>query len=396
MKFLHLSDLHIGKIVNGFNMLDDQRFALEGILDIVSTRKLNAVVVAGDLYDKAAPSAEAVQLVDWFISELVARMVKVLAIPGNHDSAERVAYAQSILEKQGVYFPPLFNGQVHEVELEDEFGPVSFWLMPFLKPAQVRPFFPDADIQTDYTRALECVLSNCKLDPAKRNILVAHQFVTAQGQQTERSASELNLGGLDNVDANIFEAFDYVALGHIHRPQRIGRNECRYAGSLLKYSISESRQSKSAALVELGPKEAETPTEEKNSCVNFELVEYPIKHDLRQIKGCLADLTDESILEKSFDYIHATLTDEVLPLNTQARLRTMYPNLMSFSKEQTPSASANSKTPVQDDVSSINPSELFTSFFKEQTGKEMNDEQANIALKLMNESQRITSTGKEA
>ncbi len=396
MKFLHLSDLHIGKIVNGFNMLDDQRFALEGILDIVSTRKLNAVVVAGDLYDKAAPSAEAVQLVDWFISELVARMVKVLAIPGNHDSAERVAYAQSILEKQGVYFPPLFNGQVHEVELEDEFGPVSFWLMPFLKPAQVRPFFPDADIQTDYTRALECVLSNCKLDPAKRNILVAHQFVTAQGQQTERSASELNLGGLDNVDASIFEAFDYVALGHIHRPQRIGRNECRYAGSLLKYSISESRQSKSAALVELGPKEAETPTEEKNSCVNFELVEYPIKHDLRQIKGCLADLTDESILEKSFDYIHATLTDEVLPLNAQARLRTMYPNLMSFSKEQALSASANSKTPVQDDVSSINPSELFTSFFKEQTGKEMNDEQANIALKLMNESQRITSTGKEA
>ncbi len=395
MKFLHLSDLHIGKIVNGFNMLDDQRFALEGILDIASNRELDAVVIAGDLYDKAAPSAEAVQLVDWFISELAVRNIKVLGIPGNHDSAERVAYAQSILEKQGAYFPPLFNGQVHKVELEDEFGAVSFWLMPFLKPAQVRPFFPDEDIQSDYTRALECVLSNCKLDPSKRNILVAHQFVTAQGQLTERSSSELNLGGLDNVDSHVFDPFDYVALGHIHRPQRIGRDECRYAGSLLKYSVSESRQAKSAVLVELGPKEAETLAKEESSCVSFELIKYPIKHDLRQIKGSLAGLTDESILEKSLDYIHATLTDEVLPLDAQARLRTMYPNLMSFSREQTPTSCANSETKLQGDATMMNPSELFAGFFKEQTGKEMNAEQANIAVNLMNESQQITSTGKE-
>lgn len=396
MKFLHLSDLHIGKIVNGFNMLDDQRFALEGIVRIAGERKLDAVVIAGDLYDKAAPSAEAVQALDWFISELVKRHVVVLGIPGNHDSAERVAYAQSILEKQGVYFPPLFNGQVHRVKLEDEFGPVNFWLLPFLKPAQVRPFFPEEEIQTDYTRALECALSACELDDNERNVLVAHQFVTAQGHQTERSASELNLGGLDNVDSSVFDAFDYVALGHIHRAQRIGRNECRYAGSLLKYSLSESLQKKSAVLVELGPKNADNQENEKASCVSYELIEYPIKHDMRVIKGRLAELTDKSSLEKSFDYVHAVLTDEVLPLATQAKLRAMYPNLMSFTKEITASASDKNQAHTSSNEIELNPEKLFANFFEEQTGKNMNGTQADLVRKLMNESAQATLTGKEA
>ncbi len=388
MKLLHLSDLHIGKIVNSFNMLEDQSFALKGILELISEHQVDVVLLAGDIYDKATPSAEAVHLVDWFLTELVKHKVAVIGVPGNHDSAERIAYAQGILQEQGVFFPPLYDGHIKSVTLEDEFGPVTFWLLPFLKPAMVRPFFPEEDIQTDYTRALECALSHCEINKDERNILIAHQFVTATGSETQRSASELNLGGVDNVDASIFDDFDYVALGHIHRPQRIGRDTCRYAGSLLKYSLSEALQNKSAVLIEL---KAKTNPEGPGNCLNFKLAEYPIKRDLRSIKGPLDELTDETKFSKSDDYIHAVLTDEVVPLNAQARLRTIYPNLMSFTKEHREASPNTESSSPQEDIESIEPTKLFTEFFLKQTGKEINDEQARLVEQLLNESIQNTN-----
>ncbi len=369
-------------------MLEDQSFALKGILELISEHQVDVVLLAGDIYDKATPSAEAVHLVDWFLTELVKHKVAVIGVPGNHDSAERIAYAQGILQEQGVFFPPLYDGHIKSVTLEDEFGPVTFWLLPFLKPAMVRPFFPEEDIQTDYTRALECALSHCEINKDERNILIAHQFVTATGSETQRSASELNLGGVDNVDASIFDDFDYVALGHIHRPQRIGRDTCRYAGSLLKYSLSEALQNKSAVLIEL---KAKTNPEGPGNCLNFKLAEYPIKRDLRSIKGPLDELTDETKFSKSDDYIHAVLTDEVVPLNAQARLRTIYPNLMSFTKEHREASPNTESSSPQEDIESIEPTKLFTEFFLKQTGKEINDEQARLVEQLLNESIQNTN-----
>ena len=227
MKLLHIADLHIGKVVNGFPMIDDQKHALAGVLDAACRERVDALLMAGDLYDKSAPSAEAVSVLDWFLTSVADRGIPCFAIPGNHDSAERVAYAAGPLSRQGIYVAPLFDGAVAHFTLEDEAGPVTFWLLPFLKPAQVRPHFPEAEIGSDYTAALKAVLNACPLEESERNVLLCHQFVTAGGAEPERCDSELSVGGLDHVDASAFDRFDYVALGHIHRPQRIGRDAVR-------------------------------------------------------------------------------------------------------------------------------------------------------------------------
>ena len=393
MKFLHLADLHIGKIVNSYNLLEDQRFALEGILALVDKREVNAVVLAGDLYDKSVPSAEAVSLFDWFLTELSTRSVEVLGVPGNHDSAERIAYAQGILEKQGIHFPPHFDGKVHSVTLFDEHGPVTFWLLPFLKPAQVRPFFPEADIQTDYTKALSCALTQCNMDPCMRNILIAHQFVTASGQSTQRTDSELNLGGVDNVDASIFDAFDYVALGHVHRAQRIGRDECRYAGSLLKYSFSESRFPKSAVLVSIDDKQ---PGDKAGACVSFELIDYPILRDLREIRGPLDELTKPEFANQpdASDYLHVTLTDSFERPDALARVRAVYPNVMILDRDTGTTRTRNDKA-IAADIENLDPFKLFEDFFEQQTSKKLSDLQAELAHQTMESALQHDANGTE-
>ena len=228
MKVLHVSDLHIGKRVNGMSMLDDQRYILRQILDIAEKRQVGVLLIVGDVYDKASPSAEAVTVFDAFLTDAVAAGLHVLAIPGNHDSAERIAYAQGLLEKQGVCLPPVYAGEVERVELEDEHGPVEFWLLPFLKPGDVRRFFPDEEIGDDYSAALRAVLGACAIDQGKRNVVLSHQLVTAYGTAPDRADDEIKLGGMDNVDVSVYDAFDYVALGHVHRPQRVGRDTVRY------------------------------------------------------------------------------------------------------------------------------------------------------------------------
>lgn len=381
MKFLHLADLHIGKQVNGFSMVDDQRFVLERVIRMMAEQEVDALVLAGDLYDKSSPSAEAVSLFDWFLSEVADAGVPCFAIPGNHDSSERIAFAQDILRKQQVYFPPVYEGQVAHFELEDQHGPVVFWLLPFLKPGNVRRFFPDAEIGNDYTAAIREVLGSCEVDPAKRNVLVAHQFVTYSGKAPELSDSEISLGGVDNVDASVFNAFDYVALGHVHRPQRIGRDEVRYAGSLLKYSFSEAKYAKSAVLVELGVK-----ADAGDNCVSFELLPLPCLHDMREIRGPLEELIAPETAQQgnADDYLHVTLTDEHAHIDAMARVRAVYPNVMVLDYDNSRKSwagSAADSEPVDPDA--LDPFELFEAFFQEQVGHELDETQRPVMQKAM-------------
>lgn len=374
MRFMHLADLHIGKVLNGFSLIEDQRFALAQLMDYAAAQKLDAIVLAGDLYDKAAPSAEAVALLDELLTRIAATGIPCLAIPGNHDSADRVGYASGLLAHEGIHVPARYDGAVAHVELADEYGPVVFWLLPFLKPAQVRPYFPDDDIGSDYTAALASALSACDVDPAKRNVLVAHQNVSYAGRGPIRSDSEFSVGGLDNVDATAFDAFDYVALGHIHRPQRIGRDTVRYAGSLLKYSLSEIRYPKSACIVTLGP---------KGQC-SVDLHPITPLHDLREISGPLNKLCDDDVVagQDADDYLSVVLTDEEPRIDALGRLRARYPNVLSVTyaseRERTAEAPAASEDGTSDDLA-LNPLALFERFFEQQTGAALSEDQRAIA-----------------
>ena len=385
MKLLHVSDLHIGKAVCEFSMIDDQKHILQQIIDMARDHHVDALLIAGDIYDKSSPSAEAVSLVDWFLTQLAAHHIKTFMCAGNHDSAERIAYANSLLKNNGIYISPVFGENcekdasktnVAHYTLEDEYGPVTFWLIPFVKPAHVRGLFPDADIES-YTDALTAVCDDCRIDTTQRNVALVHQFVTATGTSTERSESELNLGGLDNVDFHTFDAFDYVALGHIHGPQRIGRDTCRYSGTPLKYSASEVRQHKSACLITLGEKD------HTQSTIEYELLPYQPLHDMRAIRGTLEELTSTEVLNAAnpHDYVHVTLTDETIPANAMQLLRRHYPNVMSLmvDNQQTHAQGALSQS-VENLLSERkNPLDYFADFFELQAGKPLAEAQLDLA-----------------
>ena len=381
MKVLHVSDLHIGKRVNGISMLDDQRYILRQILDIAEKRQVSVLLIAGDVYDKASPSAEAVTVFDAFLTDAVAAGLRVLAIPGNHDSAERIAYAQGLLEKQGVCLPPVYAGEVERVELEDEHGPVEFWLLPFLKPGDVRRFFPDEEIGDDYSAALRAVLGACAIDQGKRNIVLSHQLVTAYGTAPDRADDEIKLGGMDNVDVSVYDAFDYVALGHVHRPQRVGRDTVRYSGSPLKYSFSEARYGKSAALIELGEKK---PGDDVGECVSFELIPLVPLHDVREVRGTLADvLAMGTAHDASQDYLHITLSDEHPQLDAMAKIHEVFPNAMMLDYDNVTVLIDRPQTQLTADPDSMDTLDLFSVFYESQVGNPLDDEQRNFAHKLI-------------
>lgn len=377
MKVLHISDLHIGKRVNGMSMLDDQRYILRQILDIAKKRQVSVLLIVGDVYDKASPSAEAVTVFDAFLTDAVAAGLHVLAIPGNHDSAERIAYAQGLLEKQGVYLPPVYAGEVERVELEDEHGPVEFWLLPFLKPGDVRRFFPDEEIGDDYSAALRAVLGACAIDQGKRNVVLSHQLVTAYGTAPDRADDEIKLGGMDNVDVSVYDAFDYVALGHVHRPQRVGRDTVRYSGSPLKYSFSEARYGKSVALVELGEKR---PGDDVGECVSFELIPLVPLHDVREIRGTLADVL---AMGAESDYLHITLSDEHPQLDAMAKIHEVFPNAMMLDYDNVTVLIDRPQTQLTADPDSMDTLDLFSAFYESQVGNSLDDEQRDFARKLI-------------
>ena len=432
MKVLHVSDLHIGKRVNGMSMLDDQRYILRQILDIAEKRQVSVLLIAGDVYDKASPSAEAVTVFDAFLTDAVAAGLRVLAIPGNHDSAERIAYAQGLLEKQGVCLPPVYAGEVERVELEDEHGPVEFWLLPFLKPGDVRRFFPDEEIGDDYSAALRAVLGACAIDQGKRNVVLSHQLVTAYGTAPDRADDEIKLGGMDNVDVSVYDAFDYVALGHVHRPQRVGRDTVRYSGSPLKYSFSEARYDKSAALIDLGEKK---PGDDVGECVSFELIPLVPLHDVREVRGTLADVLamgaaasgsladagasadgadDEAgalggegeaapadgvhgaaakageanssaaaVRDASQDYLHITLSDEHPQLDAMAKIHEVFPNAMMLDYDNVTVLIDRPQTQLTADPDSMDTLDLFSAFYESQVGNPLDDEQRDFARKLI-------------
>ena len=389
MRFLHLADLHIGKQINGFSMVADQRHALGQILEMLNAHQVDALLLAGDIYDKAIPSEEAVRLVDWFLTEVSSLGVPILGIPGNHDSADRIAYAQSLLAQQKVYFPPVFDGEVQHVSLPDEHGEVHFWLLPYVRPIDVRRAFAQAEIGQDYTAAVKAVLDSCKIDTSERNVILSHQFVTAGSWSPERAAEELNIGGVDNVDVGAYEGFDYVALGHIHRPQRVGRDTVRYAGSLLKYSFSEVNYPKSAVLVTMEDKL------DDDEWVKVELLPIEPLHDMREISGQLEQLLLPEIADEADkeDYLRIVLTDDVPRLDALARARQVYPNVMSLDYENRGEDGDANAAAITIDPKELSPEELFVQFFSEQAGHDLDEEQLNLVRTYL---ARCSEEAKEA
>jgi exonuclease SbcD len=369
MKLLHVADLHIGRRIGEFNLLNDQRHILDQILNIADEEKPDGILIAGDVYDKSMPPGDAVELLDDFLTDLVARKLPVFMVGGNHDSPERLNFGSRIMVKNGVHIAGVFVGTLRKESLDDEFGRVNIYMLPYVKPALVRPYF-EGTIES-YDDAVRAVTSAAEVDRQERNILVAHQFVTSGGQQPERCESEsIAVGGLDNVDASAFDAFDYVALGHLHGPQRIGRDTIRYAGSPLKYSFSEARQHKSVTIIELEGKDK----------IQIRMIALLPLHDMREIKGPIAELlrVGAQDTEHAQDYIHATLTDEDELYDAIGQLRVVYPNLMHLDFENSRTAAAPSKTSASGDVVRKTPMELFTEFYQNQNNMELTAEQQQM------------------
>lgn len=373
MRFLHTADLHIGKRVNEFSMLEDQEYILRQILKTADKEQVEAVLIAGDVYDKQVPSAEAVRLFDWFLTQLNSRKLPVFVIGGNHDSVERLSFGAQIMEESGVYLTQSYDGKVVPVRLEDEYGPVNLWMLPFLKPAMVKRFFPEQDIVT-YQDALETVIGHMELNREERNLLIAHQFVTGAVTGGSEDSVEVFVGGVENVDDSVFADFDYVALGHIHRAQSAGGEQIRYSGTPLKYSFSEIRHEKSVTIAELKEKGSLTVHQE------------PLKplHDMREIRGSYEEL----VLRENYqgtdleDYLHVILTDENDVPDVIGRLRSIYPNIMKLDYDNQRTR-RNQELMKEEAAVEQSPMELLGQFFSQQNNQEMSPEQTEYARTLM-------------
>lgn len=369
MKLIHLSDLHLGKRVNDFPMLEDQAYILDRILEIAGEEQPDAVLIAGDVYDKTVPSAEAVALLDGFLVKLADRSLPVLLISGNHDSPERLAFANRLMEGRGVYIAPVYHGEVSPVTLEDDRGPVDFWLLPFLKPAHIRRFFPEEGVES-FTDAMACAIRHMPLDPARRNVLVTHQFVTGAARC---ESEEVSVGGADNVDASVFAPFDYVALGHLHGPQNVGGERIRYCGTPLKYSFSEAGHQKSVTIVELG---------EKGS---LEVRTVPLlpQRDMVELRGSFAQLkSPEFYGQVDRDaYVRVILTDENDIYDAMGQLRPVYPNLMALDYDNLRTRSG--AVVLEEADVKRDPLELFADFYQQQNHQPMSEEQRRYLAELL-------------
>ncbi len=369
MKLIHLSDLHLGKRVNDFPMLEDQAYILDRVLEIAGEEQPDAVLIAGDVYDKTVPSAEAVALLDDFLVKLADRSLPVLLISGNHDSPERLAFANRLMEGRGVYIAPVYHGEVSPVTLEDDRGPVDFWLLPFLKPAHIRRFFPEEGVES-FTDAMACAIRHMPLDPARRNVLVTHQFVTGAARC---ESEEVSVGGADNVDASVFAPFDYVALGHLHGPQNVGGERIRYCGTPLKYSFSEAGHQKSVTIVELG---------EKGS---LEVRAVPLlpQRDMVELRGSFAQLkSPEFYGQVDRDaYVRVILTDENDIYDAMGQLRPVYPNLMALDYDNLRTRSG--AVVLEEADVKRDPLELFADFYQQQNHQPMSEEQRRYLTELL-------------
>lgn len=375
MKLIHLSDLHLGKRIYGFSMMEDQKYILNQILEVIKRERADGVILAGDLYDKSIPSAEAVRLFDWFLTSLADMKLSVFAISGNHDSAERIAFGADLMNEKKVYLSPVYDGIVRKIEIEDEYGPVCIWLLPFLKPVNVRQALKEEKIE-GYQDALENVLCRIDLDEGKRNVLVAHQFVTGASLC---DSEELNVGGLDQISAETFKAFDYVALGHIHSPQKVGTDTIRYCGTPLSYSFSEAGQTKSVTVIEL----------KKKGSIEIRLIPLKPLRKMRTLKGSYMELMHASSCEDSNreDYVHITLTDEEDIPDGLQKLRIVYPNLMQLSYDNQRTQEDREIT-VSEMAEHKSEMELFEEFFEIQNNQNMSAEQKDFVAGLIEKLQQ--------
>lgn len=370
MKLLHLSDLHLGKRVNGFSMLEDQRVILTQIVDLAEEEKVDAVLLAGDLYDKPVPPAEAVTLLDRFLTRLSGGGIPVFAISGNHDSPERLAFATRLLAGEGIHLTAQYQGPQPPFLLQDEYGDVAIYALPYLKPALVRHWNPEADIAS-YEEAVSYALGQWAVDKTRRNVLLAHQFVTG-GVTCE--SEERSVGGVDQIPAPLFAAFDYVALGHLHGPQSVGRPTLRYSGSPLKYSFSECGHEKSVTLVTLREKgQVEIQTLPLTPC-----------RDLREIRGAYEEVTAKSFYQGTNreDYLHVILTDEEDVPEAMGKLRTIYPNLMKLSYDNRRTQGVSEVTGAERPEEKT-PLELFQDFYRLQNNQPMAPQQEALVRQLM-------------
>ncbi len=376
MKILHLADLHIGKIIFEQSLLEDQEYMLNKIIEKIKAENIDAILIAGDVYDRSIPQADAIDLLDRFLNILIKELKKkVFIIAGNHDSKERLGFGNKIFENEGLFISSKYEGKIKKVELQDEYGKLNIYMLPFIKPIEVKKYFDDETLSYDET--IKKIIEKEDIDESQRNIILTHQFVTAIGEEVERTESEvLTLGGTDNVDISNYNKFDYVAIGHVHRPQRIGRDTARYAGTMLKYSFSEVNHKKTMPIIDF---------KEKGN-IDIKLVELKPLRDMREIKGPIEKLIENYEEENANDYIRAIITNEEPVYDAIGQLRRIYPNVLKLEVQNSKILSnIEFKTENLQKVKSKSEVELFNEFYKFQNNIELNVEQKNLIQEVVKE-----------
>ena len=386
MKFFHLSDLHIGKQLHRYNLKEDQQVILKEVITYAKELRPDAIVIAGDIYDKSVPSAEAVNVFDEFLTDLseITPEIPILIISGNHDSPDRLKYASEILKRHHIYLagnvPERPEEHIEKVTLHDAYGEVDFYLLPFMKPAYVRNIFVDETPET-YLDAVREIIKREKIDyKDKRNVLVSHQFyVGEKAESPETCDSEVfSVGGIDNVDIGSVKEFDYVALGHLHGAQCIGKPEIRYCGTLLKYSVSESTQNKSLTVVTLKAKG------EKPEIENYPL--HPLR-DVRKKKGTLDEIIKEAQETEKDDYISITLTDEIDPYKPKEQLERIFSHILEIRVDN--QRTRTKLKEMDEELVMKDPFTSFAEFYKEMQGREMNGEEETIMKEIFDKAKGV-------
>ena len=370
MKFIHISDLHLGKRVYEFSMIEEQKNALDQVIKAVDERDVDGIFIAGDIYDKQIPSIEAVELFDGFLTQLSKRDIDIFVISGNHDSAERVCFGAELFKSKRIYISKAYEGGIEYVDMQDEYGKLRVHLIPFMKPANVRRFYPDEEI-TDYNSAIRVVVENMEMAEDERNVVLVHQFITGAARS---ESEESSLGGMDNIEYDLFDDFDYVALGHIHKPQAMGRQQVRYSGTLVKYALDEVNQVKSITYVELKSKGE----------VIIETIPVEPIHEMRRVVGTYMELTDRNnyIDTRVDDYLHVVLTDEGDVPDALRKLRVIYPNILRLEYDNTRTRCRNSVIEGEA-VRRRQPIEYIEELFFEQNNADMSEEQKRIISQIM-------------
>ena len=376
MKLMHLSDLHLGKLVLEQSMIDDQKYILNQIIDIVKKEKVDIVLIAGDVYDKSIPTIEAVNLFSNFLTKLYKLKVLVFVISGNHDSKDRLSFGNELFVYNGIYIEGIFNGNLRCETINDKYGKLNIYMLPFIKPVEIKRFYRDEIIDT-YEDAIKCILKHSSINKSERNIIMVHQFVTSLGEDVIRSDSEsISLGGIDNIDVTLFKDFDYVAMGHIHGPQKVGRETVRYSGSPLKYSFSEVNQKKSVCIIEFNSK----------GDINISKIPLIPIRDMRVIKGPFDKLISKEIinLENKNDYLDVILTDDDYIINAIGKLRKFYPNILKLEYENKISSNEILDN-IDIDKNNMFPIDLFSEFYKMQNGIELSTKKKKIIEEVIKE-----------